>query len=183
MLAQLKKSRFIRAMLVVMSGSIAAQAIGLLAAPVLSRLYTPAEFGVFSQFTALLTIGTLVATLRLEDALVLPEANDTAVRLLVLTIASSTVFSLLAGLGVVGMQIMGYDGIPSALLWALPMAVLMAGVLQGTNSWYARQKNFHELRRNALRRAAGAAALKIGLGLGGFGALGLVLGQLVTDAA
>lgn len=170
-------------MLTVMSGSVAAQFIGLLAAPIVARLYTPVEFGVFSQFTALLTIATLVATLRLEDALMLPKSEEPAFQLLVLAIASSLVFAILLGICVLGIEIVGYKDIFGSMLWALPVAVLMAGVIQVTNSWYARQHNFQELRRNSIWRAATAAVFKIALGLCGFSAVGLVLGQLLTDAA
>ena len=52
----LPKSEFSRNVLKVMTGTTFAQALPILVAPVLTRLYSPEEFGVFYLFAALVSI-------------------------------------------------------------------------------------------------------------------------------
>jgi O-antigen/teichoic acid export membrane protein len=49
------------------------QAITVLVSPILTRLYTPEDFGVFGVYASILGIVTVVASLRYEYALPLPE--------------------------------------------------------------------------------------------------------------
>ena len=49
-LARLKKSSFVKNVLVVMSGTAAAQIIGFALTPIISRLFSPSDFGVFGSF-------------------------------------------------------------------------------------------------------------------------------------
>ena len=46
-----------------MSGTAAAQAIGFALTPVISRLYSPSDFGIFGSFDAVLTVVAAGVTL------------------------------------------------------------------------------------------------------------------------
>ena len=67
------------------SGTAVAQLLLALAMPVLTRLYTPADYGALAVYSSMLTVLVVVASLRYEPAIPLPEDEMTAGSLLVLT--------------------------------------------------------------------------------------------------
>jgi O-antigen/teichoic acid export membrane protein len=58
------------------SGAALGQAVALLATPVLSRLYSPAEFGAYASLIAMVTIAATAGSLRLESAVSIASAGD-----------------------------------------------------------------------------------------------------------
>ena len=95
MIKRLKpKSEFSRNVMILMSGSILAQAIPLIVAPILTRLYTPEEFGVYALFFSIVSILTIVATARYEMAIMLPKSNRTSMSIVYLSATISILISL-----------------------------------------------------------------------------------------
>ena len=71
---------FWRHAVTVLSGTVAAQALPLLVAPLITRLCTPGDLGEFSIWLGVIAIASTVATLRLEAAMILdhePSAQQT----------------------------------------------------------------------------------------------------------
>jgi len=66
------KSDFKKNVLTLMAGTTIAQAIPIAISPILTRLYTPEEFGLFALFLAIVSIFGVVATMRYEMAIVQP---------------------------------------------------------------------------------------------------------------
>ena len=64
---------FWKHLLTVMSGSLAAQALPILAAPLITRLCTPAQMGAFSVWFGVIAIAAVPATLRMENAMILDQ--------------------------------------------------------------------------------------------------------------
>ena len=71
-----KRTPLLRATLTLMAGGALAQALPLLLGPLLTRLYAPAEFGVYHLFAAVAANLAVVACARYEHAL--PLARDDA---------------------------------------------------------------------------------------------------------
>ena len=78
------KSAFARGVGVLVGGTAFAQAIAVLALPLLTRLYTPDDFSVLAVYAAVLGISSVVACLRLEIAIPMPEDEGTAINLMLL---------------------------------------------------------------------------------------------------
>ncbi len=64
-------STFWRHVLTVLTGALAAQALPILAAPLITRLCTPAQLGAFSVWLGIVAVAAIGATLRLETAMIL----------------------------------------------------------------------------------------------------------------
>jgi O-antigen/teichoic acid export membrane protein len=60
----------------VLTGTVAAQALPLLVAPLITRLCTPGDMGVFSIWLGVIAIASTVATLRLEAAMILDHEKS-----------------------------------------------------------------------------------------------------------
>ena len=73
--------------LTLLSGAGIVMVIGYLALGVISRLYLPAEIGIGKYFVTMLTLVGAVASLRYEDALMLPRKDEDAAVLIWLSAA------------------------------------------------------------------------------------------------
>jgi O-antigen/teichoic acid export membrane protein len=60
----------------VLGGALGAQAMPLLAAPIITRMCTPAEMGAFSVWLGVVTVSAIAATLRLETAMILDHEAE-----------------------------------------------------------------------------------------------------------
>jgi len=74
-LNRLKNNIFYQNVAVVTGGNAAAKIIGILAAPVITRLYSPEDYGIFSVIISVTGIAGAIATLRY--AVTIPLARDT----------------------------------------------------------------------------------------------------------
>lgn len=188
-----------KGVLVILGGTASGQLLALLAAPVLSRLYTPADFGTFTVISSLtLTVGT-VAAMRFDLAISLPEQDRDAHGLVLLgflaILVSTTVGSaivLLFGSTIAS----GFDQQDlRQWLWLVPPTAAAMGAFLVLNQLTIRQRRYGAVgRRNVLQQAvtvgtqlcAGAAHLRpggliLGLGLGqAVGAVSLLRGSQLT---
>ena len=89
------KSEFSRNVLTLMTGTTIAQAIPIAISPILTRIYTPEEFGIFALYMAFISIGAAIVTGKYEMAILLPKRNEYAKYLVVISIFLTTCFSIL----------------------------------------------------------------------------------------
>jgi len=177
---------FARGVLALSTGTTLAQVIPVLAAPALTRLYSPAEFGAFAIYTGLAALVSVVGTGRYELAIVLPAEDGDAVQLLGLSLGIALAAAAVAGLAVVAL------GVPLATalrapalggwLLLLPAGVLFAAAAQALGCWLNRRRAYRPLAASRIAQASAAAALGIALARTGLGAGGLILGALAGQA-
>src|SRR5690606_7842279 len=98
--ARVRSNDMVRGASVLAAGTAAGQALILLAMPLVTRLYSPEDFGVLAVYASILALLVVVITLKFETAIVLAESDETAAQLLLLSLAVAAVVSALAGLGV-----------------------------------------------------------------------------------
>ena len=87
------KGSFAAHVLTLMTGATIAQAIPIAIAPILTRLYTPSDFGVFALFSSLVSLAAIIATGRYELAIMLPEDDQDAINLMALSVGISLLVS------------------------------------------------------------------------------------------
>lgn len=183
----LPKGRFARSVGVLAGGAVLGQATTVLISPILTRIYSPADFGVFGVYASILGVITAVAILRYDYAIPLPKDDETAANILILC------FMLLLGITVVswfviqslGRQIVAWANASDLerYLWLLPLGAFGAGVYQILNYWAIRKRNFVRIARTRISRGVARAALQVGIGFANSGPLGLMLGQLAGETA
>lgn len=88
------KNNFRKNILVLFSGTVLSQIIPILFLPILTRIFSPNQFGEYSLFIAITTILIILVTAKYELAIHLPKSLDKARRILNLTIFISLVISL-----------------------------------------------------------------------------------------
>lgn len=171
---------FYKHVITLVMGTGLAQAINLLASPVLSRLFTPEEFALYAVFTAITGIAGVAATGRYEMAIPLPAEPRRAMHLVGVALLAVSGMTLLTLFGVItGNVIWLFTDhklhFPFSF-YLLPLAVAMTGAGAVFNYWSTRHKTF---RTNATARVLGAlltVAVSIVLGWLAFGTKGLIIG-------
>lgn len=176
----------LRGMAILALGSGGGQVIGIVAIPILTRLYTPEDFGVLAVFTALVGILAPLVTLRYVLALPLPRHDGVAMNLLAL----STV--MMVGLTVPIALSLWFWGVPLLALvsmqvlapwwWLIAVGVLSTAVYEMLTMWATRRRAYRVIAQTNVTQSAVGAMVKIMLGMAGLQPLGLLLGQVVAQA-
>jgi len=177
------KGSFAAHILTLMTGTALAQSIPILASPILSRLYSPQDFGIFAVYMAIVSMVSLVATGRYELSIMLPDDEESAASifvfsfLIVLSVSLATFILLLTFKGFLASF---FDGrLAAVLLYLIPITVFFTGAYQLLNYWAIAKKKFSRLATNRVYQSGTATGFQLGSGLFTPGALGLVSGQVV----
>lgn len=153
-------------------GTAGAQLLMVLAAPLLTRLYTPEDFGLLAVYSGLLALFAVVASLRYELAIPLPECHTEAANILILSLLIVLLMTAvsLAMILIVGEQIaiaLDSPGL-SGYFWLLPLGVFLAGIYNVFNYWAVRTKAFGDIARSRVNQTLSMLALQfVGFKLGG----------------
>ncbi|MGF6348663.1 lipopolysaccharide biosynthesis protein [Variovorax sp. W2I14] len=186
-LQSLNRAGFVRSVGVLVGGTAFAQAITVLVLPLLTRLYTPFDFSLLAVFASILSIISVVACLRLEIAIPMPESDDEAADLLALAFFSCTIAAATTGItvGLFSKEITELIGQPSLQphLWLLPLAVWLAAGYSATQFWSTRKKRFGIIAKSRITQSVGGACTQVAFGWIGVAPMGLLLGQTINSGA
>lgn len=181
---------FVAETLTISTGTFISQAILFLVSPVLTRLYSPEDFGAFSIFSFLVSIPSVLACWCLEPAVILPESDDEALSILATSVAATLVTgsAVLATAVLLNGRLGAFFRVPqiSPWLWISSLYVWSIGLFQGLTYWNTRKRMF---RAQSLSRVGQSVAASIpqtaaGLFHPSVGGLigGYVAGQVVGSA-
>lgn len=171
---------------IMLSGSVLAQALPVLAAPLLTRIYTPESFGQFGIFTAAATILGAVANLKYDQAVLLAKRQTTAVHLLVICTASSAVLALLlAALAWLApsswWQAAGFGDDPFFVA-CLPASFMLGATTQSLCSMFFRHELFSTVAKARVIQALTTTSLCLGLGMLSATGAALVVATLIGQS-
>ncbi len=177
------KSEFSRNVLTLMTGTTIAQAIPIAISPILTRIYTPEDFGVFALYISISSIISVMATGRYELAIMLPKKDDDAINIVSLSIIVSFIVSLIALIIVFAFnaQITNLLGNSEIANWLyfIPITVLFTGFYQSFNYWSNRKKQYKRLAASRIIQSTTTATANLSMGFGGFGTSGLIMGGVI----
>ncbi|MEA3521806.1 MAG: oligosaccharide flippase family protein, partial [Campylobacterota bacterium] len=166
-----------------MTGTTIAQAIPIAISPILTRMYTPEDFGMFALYMSVASILSVIATGRYELAIMLPKKDEDAINIVALSIVISFFVSFISFLIVFifNAQITNLLGSPEISNWLyfIPITVLLTGVYQSFNYWSNRKKQYKRLAMSRVVQSGVAGSTNLGMGFAGFGSSGLILGGVL----
>lgn len=181
----IRRGGFFRAVTMIAGATVFAQVLSLLVSPIVTRLYSPDEFGVYAAYTSIASILLAINSLRYEFAIALPDSNEVAFNLLILCIVLVGITSMIFFVGVWLLQDQIAAWTNSAeigqFLWLLPITLIGTGVYQALSFWAVREKQFGIIARTKLVQSVGANSLQIVLGIIHFGPIGLILSQMFAQ--
>lgn len=169
-----------RGMAVILGGTAGGQLLALITAPVLSRVYSPSDFGIYTIVTAIaVTLGSSAA-LRFELAVPLPAEETDAHSLVTLGLLSAGVTAtggtILVAVG--GEALAQQFAQPGLMpwLWTVPPTAAVLGAYMVLNQLAIRTKRYGAIGRRNMFQTLVLVVTQVGLGLAGLRPGGLVLG-------
>lgn len=163
------KKPFVRNVLIMVTGTASAQAVHLLLSPFITRLYGPEAFGLMGLFVAIIGVFTPIAALTYSNAIVLPESDEDAKKLVKLSINISLFFGVLMGLVLLFLhssivKVLKIEEI-GPYLYLLPVVILFAALSQTAEQWLIRTKQFSVNAKVAFVQSILYQGGKVGIGL------------------
>jgi teichuronic acid exporter len=178
------QSEFLRNIIIVMTGTAASQIIALAFTPILSRFYSPEDFGYFGTFMAIYTILSAFATGKYERAILLIDdklkiKTVSTLVLLISIFSSLSIFILLIIIKVLNLNLIYIDNSLVNWLFLLPVFILTSAINIVFVSFLNFNKDFKELSRTRVVKTLVTVIFSLGAiyFMKSFG--GLILGELL----
>ena len=186
-LSGLLRSASVRGIAHLSIGTAVAQSVAVIVAPILTRLYSPDDYGALAVFAASVSIGMSVATGRYEAAVSLPpespEGEWQAIALVRLATLVAGSVSLLGLVTITIARTLGYDPWFKGLgnwAFAIPLAVFLGCLSQTLMAYAIRRRQYTNVAQVEPLRRIVSALTQVILGIRGAGLSGLMLGTLIA---
>lgn len=174
---------FLRNVFVLASGTIVSQVIILATLPILTRLYSPSEYGTYSLYLSIIGILLMVISFSYENAITLPEDDRTASSVLSLSLRICIGVSIASGIGIHILEgplaAWMHESYVAHYYLLFIVSLFGAGFYQILNYWSIRKKYFRELARTKYTQSIAQVSSQIGLSLFQLGPLGLIVGDII----
>lgn len=175
-----------RGMLTLIMGSGLARIVGLASIPILTRLYSPEDYGVLAIYTSIVAVLVPILTLRYVTAIPLPKTDAMAFNLFMLCAKLILVGTLLISLvlGFFGETVLGWFSMQefAYLWWLIAIGVMGTATYELFSLWATRKKDYKVIAKTQFTQSLTGNVVKIGLGLLSLKPLGLVIGQLIAQS-
>jgi O-antigen/teichoic acid export membrane protein len=176
-----------KAIYALFGGTMLAQVIPILVAPILAHLYTPYDFGIVTIFSSLLNFLLIVATFRFEYAAQLVPTDHEARGIVAVCITASILMSVVALIVAVTFPTAGIKDTWIAGFWPyrwfLPLGIFAGGFFQAVAQLALRLKNYSLLTRGRINQGISSALGSVALGLFTAGPFGLLCGSVLSNSA
>lgn len=173
--------------LILTIGSTLAQAVPIAISPILTRLYSPEDFAVFALYMAISSVFAVVATGRYELAVVLPETEEDAVNIVVLSLTIAIILSLSSLIFLIFFKesvtiILKNKDVGNWLL-LIPVSILVTGTFRTLNCWANRKSSYMKMSAVKVVQAGTTASVNISGGVIGPSGGWLIWGMLAGHGA
>lgn len=166
-----------------LSANVIAQAIGILVYPILTRIYSPEDFGLLNLFLSIGGILILLSTCEYQNAILLPSREDEAVG-----VAHISLRLILGMLVLIGVTIPFAGPISqlfrapelSRIYWLLLPYVGILGCWSVANIWLTRARAFGRISSYQLNQSALGVVTKMIFGWVGWLRCGLVFSSTLS---
>lgn len=179
------RSKFSKNVLTLATGTTIAQAIPIGISPILTRIYSPKEFGVLALFLSFTAILTSIVNGKYEMAIMLPKSDRESLIVVKLALYISTSISAFCLLflyfakGKIAL-ILNEPKIENWLL-LIPFSIFITGFYNALNFYNTRNSRYSEVSKSQVSKSVGLSIGQIGFGLIKLSHGGLILGKLLGD--
>jgi len=157
------KSEFSRNVLTLMTGTTIAQAIPIAISPILTRIYTPEDFGKYAIFLSLVMIAMPITALRYEQAFMLPKNKIDSIALLKGSLIILPIMTVILTL-----VLIGFNNLLKFDIWmiiAFSIGIFFFGFVNIILAYFNRIKNYKQIKNNMIITSGTNAFISILFGL------------------
>lgn len=179
----LRKSNLAKNSAKLLSSNIVAQAIGFCVYPLLTRLYSPDDFGLLNLFLSIGGVLLLLATGEYYSAIVLPKTQSESNACFHVGMLCNLLVTTVCVLSFpFASQIASLFNAPNLLSWyfLLPFYVFLSASWQLLNYWYVRLVQFNRVSAYQLIHSSLNAGFKYVFGRGGCTQGGLLVSTVIS---
>jgi len=179
------KSDYSKNILTLMIGTTISQAIPIAISPILTRIYTPEDFGIFALFVAITSILASISSGRYELAIMLPKKDEDAINIFALGFIITCLISLILLVLVILLNdyfttLLKNDDI-SIWLYFVPISVFFTGVYNLLNYFNNRKKMYKDLANATIFKSIVLSIIQVSVGFLKQGPSGLICGQIISN--
>ena len=171
--------------LTLLTGTTIAQAIPIAISPILTRIFTPEDFGIFALFAAIAAIFGVISNGRYELAIMLPDNEEDAINIAALALLISFAVSGFLLIVIIFFNFFFSEFFlnQEILLWLyfVPLSVFLMGLWNILNYFNTRNKKYKNIANATILKSIILALAQIGFGFLKSGAFALIIGQLLSQ--
>lgn len=177
-------STFSKNVITLVTGTTLGQAIPIAFSPILTRIYSPADFGVLALFISVVTILGSIISGKYENAIILPENEKEAKKIATICIGISFVISAILFLIIlISNDYLCYlvgDFSISDWLYFIPIVTFLIGLFNTLNFYATRHKKFNFIAQNHVSKSLSLVIGQIFLSYLKSGFFGLIAGRILS---
>lgn len=168
-----------------MFGTGVAQIIPVVISPILTRIYTPEDFGKYGIYLAIVGILTPVITLRYELAIMLNVENRERKYIMHTAIYTTIIISFVILLIITALKVLSvhlhHENLLLNDLLLIPLSLILIGLYQSLYYWNNKEGNYKLISSSNIFRSAIVALFTIIFGYYNYGYSGLVYGFIIAQ--
>ena len=172
-------------MISLFTSTLTGQLLGFLITPVLSRLYSPSDFGMFQLFISIVGMTASFATLSYYNAILLPERDEDSANLVVLCLFLVTVTAVVVTVvfflsSAFLEKFLNAPGL-SLYLPLIPIAIGFNGFAYVLGNWLSKKEEFGTIAKANILSSFTGKGTSAGIGFIAPSPFGLILATIVND--
>ena len=165
------------------SGTLLAQGIGILATPIVTRLYLPQDYGILTSFNSVISILTITASLDYHKAIPLAKNDKQVINLIFLSVVILVLITLSLNLVLYffGEAILDNLNLNDLLNFKfyLPLALFFMGIYKIFLEYALRNRDYKAITKTSISQSSFSNFFRIILGYFNSGAIGLILSAII----
>lgn len=176
---------FLKNVVTLLGGTALAQAIPILISPVLTRIYSPDEIGVYTIFFATVNILAILSSGRLEQAILMPKHKKDSFNIVKLSFCFSLILSVIVFITLLLFKtkisnLLGLNEI-SNWIFLIPITSVFLASFQIYNYWLNRNDKYLTISKGKVTQGVIMGFIQVSCSL--LGVLGLILGRCISVIA
>jgi len=168
-MGRIVKSEFGKNVLTLMTGSTIAQILPIAFTPILTRLFSPEEFGLFAFYLSIVTFLLVISAGRYEQAIVLPKEDENAINIFALSFVILIVYTMVISVGLFFFTEFFLEKLNKPELndwiWLIPFCVFFASSYKIFTYWSNRKKRFGRTSLAVMSQTSSRVSVQL---IGGF---------------
>ena len=164
-----KRKNFVNDVLTLSVVPLISQLVGLILLPVITRIYSPSDFGLFNTFSSIVAFLGVFSTLAYHSSILLPKRDESASSILISCLVTSILFSLFILILIFFFhnKIISLFKVENleAYIFLIPIFIFLHGFFQTMRYWNSRIKNFKKIAQSKVSEVISNKLFSIGYGL------------------
>ena len=178
------KNEYIKSITTLVSGSMIAQLVTILCAPIITRIFTPDDLGIYALVTGAITIFGAVTALRYDLCIVSASDEEKVFPLVKLSFLITSGFSLIIVVGyIIYFRTLDNNYNPFVLAIMAGVLVWQMGIINIATAYNNRHKDYKLITKTYIQRVTSQNAFNLIAGFLNFNAIGLCVSHIIGYSA